>query len=112
MSIQFRELLSRCIEYFELIDWESEYDSLENALADIYDDDNYTADVYRLVKNFSPDNSKSIFQVLFGDIKAWFDCIDYEEAGYQGIEEAIDEIHDDEGFALGLYRDLTQAITE
>ena len=95
--------------WFEATDYEAHgYASLEEALDDIYQDEGYTSGLYaeisRALEAGGPETEQA--RTVLGECQAWFDLIDYEMSGYASLEEAIEDIYQDEGATLDLYRRL------
>jgi hypothetical protein len=43
---------------------------------------------------------------LLKEMKAWFEATDYEASGYSSLEEALNDIYQDEGYTASLYADV------
>ncbi|MGD9400935.1 MAG: hypothetical protein PVF95_01575 [bacterium] len=104
------QLLTEMKAWFEATDYEaSGYASLEEALADIYQDDGYTTDLYHdigeaLTKSATGADRRRVLK----DCQEWFELIDCEMSGYDTLEEAIQDIYQDDGETLKLYRRLVK----
>ena len=104
-------LLGEMKAWFEAMDHEAYgYASLEEALDDTYQDEGYTSTLYR---NISAELAKSetdetTARPLLGECQEWFELIDYEMSGYDSLEEAIEDIFQDGGETLGLYKRIAK----
>ena len=47
---------------------------------------------------------------LLREMKTWFEATDYEAYGYSSLEEALDDIYQDDGYTSMLYRDIGAAL--
>ena len=43
---------------------------------------------------------------LLGEMRAWFEATDFEASGYSSLEEALDDIYQDDGYTASLYADI------
>ena len=104
-------LLAEMKAWFEATDYQaSGYSSLEEALDDIYQDEGYTASLYRqvgAVLGGSAPVGTTPGSVL-EECQEWFELIDYEMSGYDSLEEAIEDIFQDGGETLDLYERLAE----
>jgi hypothetical protein len=97
--------------WFEATDYEaSGYSNLEEALEDIYQDEGYTAALYRELEtlvNQASTNSAD-YDDTFTKCQEWFEMIDYKRSGYGSLEKAIEDIYQDGGETLELYKKLVE----
>ena len=103
-------LLTDMKAWFEAADYEAAgYASLEEALDDIYQDDGYTTDLYHDVGAALAKSASDVdrHRVLL-ECQEWFELIDYEMSGYDSLEDAIEDIFQDDGETLQLYRRLVK----
>jgi hypothetical protein len=102
-------LLGEMKAWFEATDYETYgYASLQEALDDIYQDEGYTSGLYADISEALEASGPATEQAraVLGECQAWFELIDYEMSGYASLEEAIEDIYQDEGATLDLYRRL------
>lgn len=105
------EIAGEMKSWFEATDHEaSGYSSLEEALEDIYQDEGYTVSLYHELEELvnKAGTSGSAYDGTFIKCQEWFEMIDHESSGYDSLEEAIEDIYQDEGETLDLYRKLTR----
>ncbi len=95
--------------WFEATDYQaSGYASLEEALEDIYQDEGYTVSLYQELETLVNEATASgaAYDGAFKKCQEWFEMIDHESSGYDSLEEAIQDIYQDDGETLELYRKL------
>jgi len=47
---------------------------------------------------------------LIGRMKRWIEEIDHEACGFPSLEEALEDIYQDEGYTISLYRELKKIL--
>ena len=104
-------LLKEMKTWFEATDYEaSGYASLEEALDDIYQDDGYTASLYRDIDDALKQTGSGTTPpaTLMKECQEWFELIDYEMSGYASLDEAIKDIYSDGEETLSLYKRIVE----
>ena len=49
---------------------------------------------------------------IAGEMKSWFEATDYQASGYASLEEALEDIYQDEGYTVSLYQELETLVNE
>lgn len=103
-------LLTDMKAWFEAADYEAAgYASLEEALDDIYQDDGYTTGLYHDIGAALTKSARGADRHrVLKECQEWFELIDYEMSGYDSLEEAIEDIYQDDGETLELYKRLVE----